>query len=322
MDGKHQEIKQQQKTPVPPQQEGGGEGGHPDHNDTTTRNNSSSMLQQQEGQQEEEMPIQRKSPNLSLRSSNLLLDDILIDNANDELEEGDLKEQCNDHTQKDGKKLGEEIFEHELKKRATMIEVDDQKNSETVKSHRSTFSMKSDNDSKQGQPLKDDQIQPESRRDKESEEDNNDSNEVIAITHATTKELKGDDKDVKLGAILSGENPGDRTAETQSQQEESHDKNEQNIESTSQKDTKTKVRNLARNRRKKAKEWNEKKQEEIARLTKLNMQLKEKNQNLINELIMLGVDTSTIQLFLNCLHITNQELATSVPSPQYKFSLE
>ncbi|GFH56135.1 predicted protein [Chaetoceros tenuissimus] len=126
-----------------------------------------------------------------------------------------------------------------------------------------------------------------------------------------------------ISSCLSDENPGDRTAETEQQQEEtSSDKTEeQNTESASKKDTKAKVRNLARNRRRKAKEWNEMKQEEIARLTKLNVQLKEKNQALINELIMLGVDTNTIQLFLNCLHITNQEVATAVPSPKYKFSL-
>lgn len=141
------------------------------------------------------------------------------------------------------------------------------------------------------------------------------------------EQRNNDDKDERIQVTkrqhLSDENPGDRTAETEQQQEEtSSDKTEeQNTESASKKETKAKVRNLARNRRRKAKEWNEKKQEEIARLTKLNVQLKEKNQALINELIMLGVDTNTIQLFLNCLHITNQELATAVPSPKYKFSL-
>jgi hypothetical protein len=156
---------------------------------------------------------------------------------------------------------------------------------------------------KQGQSLGDDQIRPESGREEEiDEEGNNDSNKVLEI----------ESQEYAIG----------RSAQIV-QKEESNDKNAQNVESTSQKDTKTKVRDVARNRRRKARDWNEKKQAEIARLTKLNVQLKEKNQALINELIMLGVDTNTIQLFLNCLQVsTNQELTTSpVPSPQYKFSL-
>lgn len=154
------------------------------------------------------------------------------------------------------------------------------------------------------QSLGDDQIRPESGREEEIEEGNNVSNKVLEIE--------------------SQEYATGRSAQIV-QKEESNDKNAQNVESTSQKDTKTKVRDVARNRRRKARERNEKKQAEIARLTKLNVQLIEKNQALINELIMLGVDTNTIQLFLNCLQVnstTNQELITSpVPSPQYKFSL-
>ena len=178
----------------------------------------------------------------------------------------------------------------------------EQEQKQTGKSHGSTFSMTSDH-KKQGQScLGDDQIRPESGREEEIEEGNNVSNKVLEIE--------------------SQEYATGRSAQIV-QKEESNDKNAQNVESTSQKDTKTKVRDVARNRRRKAREWNEKKQAEIARLTKLNVQLKEKNQALINELIMLGVDTNTIQLFLNSLQVsTNQELTTSpIPSPLYKFSL-
>lgn len=286
MDGK-QGNEQEQKQPFPPQQ--GGEG----RPIQSYAKSSVSRIMVQDDQ--EEMPQKNKSPSLSLSSSsNLLLDDSLLDDSDqqqvDEIEKGDFEKS---HTQKDSReKIGEEII----------FKVDCQKKSETGKSHGSTFSMTSDHQ-KQGQSLGDDQIRPESGREEEiDEEGNNDSNKVLEIE--------------------SQEYATGRSAQIV-QKEESNDKNAQNVESTSQKDTKTKVRDVARNRRRKARDWNEKKQAEIARLTKLNVQLKEKNQALINELIMLGVDTNTIQLFLNCLQVsTNQELTTSpVPSPQYKFSL-
>lgn len=76
-----------------------------------------------------------------------------------------------------------------------------------------------------------------------------------------------------------------------------------------------KVRNRARNRRKNAAERNKKRQEEITRLTKANFELKEKNQKLINELVTLGVDAMTIQLFLNSSYSVNQQYTLLVPPP-------
>ena len=81
-------------------------------------------------------------------------------------------------------------------------------------------------------------------------------------------------------------------------------------------DYRTKVRNRARNRRKNAAERNKKRQEEITRLTKANLELKEKNQKLINELVTLGVDAMTIQLFLNSSYSVNQQSTLLVPPPQ------
>ena len=80
-------------------------------------------------------------------------------------------------------------------------------------------------------------------------------------------------------------------------------------------DYRTIVRNRARNRRKNAAERNKKRQEEITRLTKANFELKEKNQKLINELVTLGVDAMTIQLFLNSSYSVNQQSTFLVPPP-------
>ncbi|GFH60668.1 predicted protein [Chaetoceros tenuissimus] len=86
-------------------------------------------------------------------------------------------------------------------------------------------------------------------------------------------------------------------------------------------DYRTKARNLARNRRKNAAEQNKNRQEEITRLTKANFELKEKNQQMINELVTLGVDAMTIRLFLNSTHYTNQQSTSAlVPPPKYNLS--
>ena len=87
-------------------------------------------------------------------------------------------------------------------------------------------------------------------------------------------------------------------------------------------DYRTKVRNRARNRRRNAAEQNKKRQEEITRLTKANFELKEKNQAMINELVTLGVDAMTIQIFLNSTlpHSTNQQSSVLVPPPTYNLS--
>ncbi|GFH60669.1 predicted protein [Chaetoceros tenuissimus] len=114
----------------------------------------------------------------------------------------------------------------------------------------------------------------------------------------------------------------DQTAEERQQkQDTSNDELCQDYTPHNQEDDyRTKARNRARNRRKNAAERNKKREEEITRLTKANFELKEKNQELINELVTLGVDAMTIQIFLNSIRSANQQSSVLVPPPKYNLS--
>ena len=153
------------------------------------------------------------------------------------------------------------------------------------------------------------------------------SENIMNTDYTTMKDSDNDNTLEEAGRsqipIPNRENTSEQEGEERQQkQDTSNDKlgHQSSSPHDQEDDYRTKVRNLARQRRRNAEERNKTRQEEITRLTKANFELKEKNQQMINELVTLGVDALTIQLFLNSIRSANQQSSVLVPPPTYNLS--